>query len=57
MAISFLIPAVLGLLRGLYLKYQQPAVYAAMPHHQPTGAVPDASPLATPDSFWHGVEL
>lgn len=35
---SFLIFAVLGLLRGWYLRLQRPDVYAAMPHHQPADA-------------------
>jgi hypothetical protein len=32
---SFLVPAGLGLLRGWYLKYRRPGVYAGMVHHQP----------------------
>jgi amino acid transporter len=35
---SFLIPAVLGLLRGWYLKSQRPGVYAAMVHYRPATA-------------------
>jgi hypothetical protein len=35
---SFLIPAVVGLLRGWYLKSQRPGLYAAMVHDRPATA-------------------
>ncbi len=38
---SFLIPAVLGVLRGWYLKHQRPALYAQIVHHRP--ATPGAA--------------
>ena len=60
---SFLIPAALGLLRGLYLKVLRPDVYAVMPHHHPvveTGGpgTPTAGrgwPIETPT--WQGVDV
>jgi amino acid transporter len=51
---SFLIPAVLGLLRGWYLKQRRPDVYAGILHYQPTVAARPAAEL-TPE--YRGVQL
>jgi amino acid transporter len=55
---SFLIPAVMGLMRGLYLRSERPDVYAAMPHHQPPDAVTGhGKPLSVLDPHWRDVEV
>jgi amino acid transporter len=46
---SFLVFAVLGLLRGWYLKLQRPDLYAAMAHHQPIDAAAFAAPGREPE--------